>query len=150
MIDEQRARAISRLLRLSGWLELSLGAGHNVVGTLILTRPETMTPVVAMLGWPVGIAAPLVHPEQRDLVLAMSLGSGAAWMVFGALLVWLGRPGAAPPARKVLQFVWVYQASLLVLMVLFVRFHVLAILVVIAMLAALSVAIRHARAEGES
>src|SRR5262245_7997772 len=80
-------RMIGRLLRVSGWLELMLGTGHTVFGTLILTRPQSVAGLVARLGWPAGILSPIAAPEQYALVLALSLGAGIDWLVFGAMLL---------------------------------------------------------------
>jgi hypothetical protein len=135
---------IARLLRLSGWLELTLGTGHNVVSTLMLTHPAVVAPVFAVMRWPATLAEPIV-PAQLPLVLAMSIGSGTAWMVFGAILLWQASARAASPDVPLLQLVWLHQVSFALLMVLFVRWHLLAIAVVFVMLIALSRAVILAR-----
>jgi hypothetical protein len=119
---------ISRLLRISGWLELSLGIGHTVVGTLILIRPKAAAPIVSAFGWPNALLVPFaVPPAQYDLVLAMSLSAGTAWMIFGAILIRLGRTRPASRHDPMLALVLLQQASLALLMVLYVRWHVLAV-----------------------
>jgi len=44
--DTLRTPAIRRCLLLSGSLQMSIGLGHNVLGTLILIRPAFVTPLV--------------------------------------------------------------------------------------------------------
>jgi hypothetical protein len=139
------AATIGRLLRLSGWLELSLGTGHTVVGTLILTHPQSVAWIVAGVGWPVAILAPIAAPEQYALVLAMSLGAGTAWLVFGAILLWQARSRAARPDVFLLGLVLLHQLSLAVLMLLYVRWHVVAVAVVLVMTMALGRALVLAR-----
>lgn len=146
--ETNQAPKVGRLLLLSGWLEIGIGLGHNVLGTLILMRPRVATPIVASMGWPMAILTPIVPPEQLVLVLAMSLSAGTCWMLFGAILVWQGRTRAAHPDVPLLALVLVHQLSFLVLMVLFVRFHVPGIVVVALMVVALSAAL--ARALGVS
>ena len=94
---DDTAATMGRLLRLSGWLELSVGTGHTVVGTVILTHPNSVAPIVSALRWPATLLVPIAPPEQHALVLALSLGAGTAWMVFGAILIWPGWARAARP-----------------------------------------------------
>jgi hypothetical protein len=65
-----------RWVLLSGWLEIGLGLGHNVLGTMILVRPTLVVPIVAVMGWPMAILTPIAPREQLDLVLATSLAAG--------------------------------------------------------------------------
>jgi len=145
--DTLRAPAIRRCLLLSGSLQMSIGLGHNVLGTLILIRPAFVTPLVESLGWPMSILTPLgslVPPEQYDLVLAMSLASGTAWMLFGAILVWQGFSRPARPDVPLLAIVLAYQLVFLLLMVRFVSFHVPVIVIGVAMATALGTALAKA------
>ena len=133
---DERER-IGRLLRVSGWLELMLGTGHTIVGTLILTRPQSVAGLVARLGWPTAILSPIAPPEQYALVLAMSLGAGIDWLVFGAMLLWQGWTQPTRPDVALLRFVLLHQLTLAVLIVLCVRWHVLAVAAVLVMVVAL-------------
>ena len=128
---------IGRLLRVSGWLEVMLGTGHTVLGTLILARPQSVASLVAGLGWPTAILSPIAPPEQYALVLAMSLGAGIDWLVFGAMLLWQGWTRPTRPDVALLRFVLLHQLTLAVLIVLCVRWHVLAVAVVLVMVVAL-------------
>ena len=130
-------RRIARLLGLSGWLDVALGVGHNVVGTMILERPDLARPLVAVMGWPASILLPIADPVQRALVVGLSLGAGLAWMVFGALLLWQGRARAMSPDLPLLRLVLLYQLSFAVLMLAFVRWHVLAVVIVVGVVVAL-------------
>ena len=131
------AGAIGRLLVVSGWLELCLGAGHNVVATMILERPDLVAPIVAAMSWPRTILLPIADPTQRELVVAMSLGAGTAWMVFGAILVWQGRARAARPDVPLLRLVLLHQGSFAALMIAFVRWHTLGVAIVVGTVATL-------------
>jgi len=139
-----RARSIRRWLLLSGWLEIGLGVGHNILATLIITRPALVAPIVARMGWPTAILTPITPPEQNALVLATSLGSGTAWMLFGAILVWQGLARAARPDVPLLTILLVHQSIFLLLMALFVRFHVPAIATVVLMTTATGAALAKA------
>jgi hypothetical protein len=132
---------IGRLLRISGWLEVMLGTGHTVFGTLILARPQAVAGLVARLGWPVAILSPIGPPEQYALVLAMSLGAGLDWLIFGSMLLWQGRVQPTPPDVTLLGFVLLHQLILAVLIVLCVRWHVLAVAVVLVMVVTLGAAL---------
>ena len=70
--------SVHRWLLLSGWLEICVGLGHNVLGSLIIVRPTLVTPVVAAMGLPMSLLTPIVPPEQNALVLALSLLAGTA------------------------------------------------------------------------
>lgn len=143
--SDDTSATVGRLLRVSGWLELSLGIGHTVVGTLMLTRPHDLAPIVAAFRWPATLLVPFaVPPEQYALVLAMSLSAGTAWMAFGAILIQQGRATSAPHV-PVLALVLLHQVSLALLMVRYVRWHVLAVAVVFAMTIALGRAFALAR-----
>jgi hypothetical protein len=131
------ARAMRRLLLVSGWLELCLGTGHNVVATMILKRPDLAAPIVAAMRWPQTILLPISDATQRALVVGMSLGAGTAWMVFGAILIWQGRARAASPDVPLLRLVLLHQSAFAALMVAFVRWHALALAIVVGMVATL-------------
>jgi hypothetical protein len=112
--------SLRRWLLLSGCLEIGVGFGHNVVGSLIIVRPTLALPIVAALGWPKSLLTPIVPPEQNAVVLALSLLAGTAWMLFGAILVWLAR--AAHPSVSLVAIVLVHQLSFCLLMFLLVPF----------------------------
>ncbi len=114
--------SIRRWLLLSGWLEIGVGLGHNVFGSLIIVRPTLVTPIVATLGWPTSLLAPIAPPEQNALVLALSLLAGTAWMLFGAILIWQARSRAADPDLPLLAIVLVHQLSFFLLMLLLTPF----------------------------
>ena len=103
--DNATALSIRRWLLLSGWLEICVGLGHNVLGSLIIVRPTLVTPVVAAMGLPMSLLTPIVPPEQNALVLALSLLAGSAWILFGAILVWQARTRAAHPNVPLLAIV---------------------------------------------
>ncbi len=132
---------IGRLLRFSGWLEVLIGTGHNVVGTLILVRPDLGATIVAMAHWPASLVTPIAPPEQFALVLAMSLCAGTAWMIFGAMLIWLGRAGAPIPDTPLLGLLLLHQMTFAMLVMLYIRWHVLALAAVLGMTIALSRAV---------
>ena len=143
-----KAATIGRLLRVSGWLELMLGTGHTVLGTLILTRPRSVAGLVAGLGWPTAILSPIAPAQQLALVLAMSLGVGIDWLIFGAMLVWQGRTRPTGPDSPLLGFVLLHQLVLAVLMVLFVRWHLVAVAAVLVMAVTLGGALTVAKRIG--
>jgi hypothetical protein len=112
--------SLRRWLLLSGGLEIGVGFGHSVVGSLIVVRPTLALPVVATLGWPKSLLTPIVPPEQNAVVLALSLLAGTAWMLFGAILVWLAR--AAHPNVSLIAILLVHQLSFCLLMFLLAPF----------------------------
>jgi len=83
-------------------------------------------------------------PAQHDLVLAMSLGCGAAWLLFGAILVWQARARSARPDHPLLAIILAYQLVFLLLMVRFVSFHVPVIVLGALMVTALGTALAKA------
>ena len=116
------ARSVRRSLLLSGWLEIGVGLGHNVLGTLIIARPALATPVLAAAGWPMSLLTPIVPPEQNAVVLALSLLAGTGWMLFGTVLVWQARTHATHPDIPLLAIVLVHQLSFFFLMLLLAPF----------------------------
>ena len=107
---------------LSGWLEICVGLGHNVLGSLIIVRPTLVTPVVAGMGLPMSLLTPIVPPEQNALVLALSLLAGISWILFGAILIWQARARAAHADVALLAIVLVQQPSFCLLMLLLAPF----------------------------
>ena len=58
--DNATALSIRRWLLLSGWLEICVGLGHNVLGSLIIVRP---TLVAALLVGPATAGSPVLAQE---------------------------------------------------------------------------------------
>ena len=134
-------KLIGRLLFLSGVLELAIGLGHNVVGTLALVHPQTLAPIAPLLKFPQAVLAPIAPGIQRDMIVGVFLLMGEALMIFGALLIWQARREANKRDRTLLVFILIQQVIGLATMLVFVRFHWLGIVDMVIFTAALGWAI---------
>ncbi len=138
MVDRRTA------LRVSGTLEIVLGIGHSIVGTVLFTAPQALVPLLGLIPAPAEVLTPITVPALRYLMEGVFLIAGWDWIVFGSILLWLARVPARPGDRVLLGLVLAQQVGFLLLMLVFLRFHWPAIVQIVAMIAALAAARRSA------
>jgi len=118
-------KAITKLIRCSGVIEVCIGFGHLLFTVLIFHYG------ISISTFPESFFQEFVNPEIRSVFLGLCFITGIDWIAIGSLLIFISRDNAPYLIENnyILNIALLQQIGFLIGMLIFIRFHFIAIII---------------------